>query len=205
VDTCGVADDHMHTRIGCSVLGLMIIVAATAHAQALPDSPVILRSGSWDVHRTHDAMSDASVCTGIYNGRFDIQLSDNALTIGVTDRIKSVRLRFDDAAAQAPRAATRSELHDSRIEIVGNDFAEALNSHRLRYEAVTFGDVVVAGDLDLNGIYVARGNIRAGCAGNPIVMSMPPAPAADKCTPELRQRMTDNGIPAANIEQICRD
>jgi hypothetical protein len=193
----------MRTRRSSFVL--CIVLAGAAHAQALPDSPVILRSGSWDVHRTHDAMSDATLCTGIYNGRFEIQLSDNALTIGVPDRIKSVRLRFDDAAAQAPRAATRSEWHNSRIEIAGAEFAEALNSHRLRYEAVTSGDLTVAGDLDLSGIYVAHGNIRAGCAGNPIVMSMPPAPPADKCTAELRQRMSDSGIPAANIEQICRD
>jgi len=182
---------------------LWFIVAGTAQAQSLPDSPVILRSGSWDVHRTQDAMSDKAVCTGVYDTRYEIQLGDNALTIGVADRLKSVRLRFDDETAQAPRAATSSENRNSRIEIEGRDFAEALNSHRLRYEAVTAGDLTVAGDLDLSGIYVAHGNIRAGCAGNPIVMSMPPAPPADKCTAELRQRMADNGIPTANIDQIC--
>ena len=195
----------MDTRSRCSSLALWFVFAATAHAQALPDSPVILRSGNWDVHRTRDVMNDATVCTGVYNGRFEIQLGDDALTIGVADRIKSVRLRFDDDAAQAPRAATRSELRNSRIEIDGGDFAAALNARRLRYEALTLGGMQVSGDLDLAGIYVAHGNIRAGCAGNPIVMSMPPPPAADKCTPELRQRMADNGLPGANIERICAD
>jgi len=195
----------MDSRSWRSSLVLWFIVAGTAQAQSLPDSPVILRSGSWNVHRTQDAMSDASVCTGVYNTRYEIQLGDNALTIGVADRLKSVRLRFDEATAQAARPATRSENRNSRIEIEGRDFAEALNSHRLRYEAVTTGDLSVAGDLDLSGIYVAHGNIRAGCAGNPIVMSMPPAPPADKCTPELRQRMADSGIPAQNIQQICAD
>ncbi len=195
----------MDTRSRCSSLVLWLIVAGTAQAQSLAESPVILRSGSWDVHRTQDAMTDAAVCTGVYNTRYEIQLGERALTIGVADRLKSVRLRFDEEVAQAPRAATRSENRNSRIEIEGRDFAEALESHRLRYEAVTAGDLTVSGDLDLSGIYVAHGNIRAGCAGNPIVMSMPPAPPADKCTPELRQRMADNGIPGANIDQICRD
>ena len=195
----------MDIRSCCPILVSCLIVAGAVHAQSLPDSPVVLRSGSWDVHRTQDAMSDASVCTGVYNGRYAIQLGDDALTIGTADRIRNVRLRFDDEPAQMPRPATRSEIRNSRIEIEGRDFAAALDAHRLRYEATTFGDLVIAGDLDLSGIYVAHGNIRAGCAGNPIVMSMPPPPPADRCTGELRQRMTDNGIPDANIEQICRN
>lgn len=195
----------MHTRTWRISLALSLLATGAATAQSLQDAPVILRSGAWDVHRTQDAMSDAVACIGVYNGRFEIQLGENMLSIAVTDRIKRVRLRFDDAAAQPARAATRSEQKNSRIEIDGGDFAELLNSRRLRYEADTLGDLAVSGDLDLAGIYVAHGNIAAGCAGNPILMSMPPPPPADKCTPELRQRMADNGIPAANIEQICRN
>jgi hypothetical protein len=189
----------------CLSLVFCVLGSTSSLAQSLSDSPVILRSGAWDVHRTQDAMSDATVCTGVYNGQFDIALAENMLSIAVADRVKSVRLRFDEEAAQPVRAATRSELKNSRIEITGRDFAALLNSRRLRYEAVTLGDLSVSGDLDLAGIYVAHGNVVAGCAGNPIVMSMPPAPAADKCTPELRQRMTDNGIPQPNIDQICRN
>lgn len=96
-------------------------------------------------------------------------------------------------------------MRNSRIEIDGADLSSALNARRLRYEATTLGDLLVSGDLDLSGMYVAYGNIRAGCAGNPILMSMPPAPQHGNCTPELRQRMADHGIPAASIDQICRD
>ena len=189
----------------CACLFVPFLAGSGAAAESLAESPIILRSGSWDVHRSQDPMSDATVCTGVYNGRFEIQLGENSLTIAMPDRIRDVRLRFDEDRAQPARAATRSEIHNNRIEIDASDFATALNAHRLRYAATTFGGPSIDGDIDLSGIYVAHGNIRAGCAGNPIVMSMPPAPAPDKCTPELRQRMADNGIPAANIDQICRD
>jgi hypothetical protein len=189
----------------CLSLVLGISVSTIALAQSLADSPMIFRAGVWDVHRTTDAMTDASVCTAVYNGHFDIALSENMLSIAMADHVKSVRLRFDEEQAQPVRAATASEFKNSRIEIGGGDFAELLDSRRLRYEAVTVGNLSVSGDIDLTGIYLAQGNVAAGCAGNPIVMSMPPPPAADKCTPELRQRMADNGIPAANIDQICRN
>src|SRR5690349_15358981 len=67
---------RMSTRTRRCGLLLWMFVSGTAAAQGLTDSPVILRSGSWDVHRTHDAMSDATVCTGVYDGRYEVQLSD---------------------------------------------------------------------------------------------------------------------------------
>src|SRR5476651_1728744 len=118
----------------CLSLALGISVSTIALAQSLADSPMIFRSGSWDVHRTTDAMTDSSTCTAVYNGHFDITLSENMLSIAMADHIRSVRLRFDEEEAQSVRAATTSEFKNSRIEIRGGDFAELLDSRRLRYE-----------------------------------------------------------------------
>jgi hypothetical protein len=78
-----------------------------------------------------------------------------------------------------------------------------LRSRRLRFSAQTLANGAVSGDIDLVGAMQAHSNVAAGCAGNPIVMPNPPAPPRDGCTPELRQRMADQGIPAGNIEKIC--
>jgi hypothetical protein len=186
-------------------LGLGIALAACgAQAQDGAEAPLIFRSGNWDVHRTVDPMSDASVCTAVYNGQFSIALSENALTIAIPDGVRRVQLRFDSDPALPQREATHSEMRNGRIEITAADFAEVMRSHRLRYEAVTVTHDIQVGDIDLNGAFQAHANVAAGCAGNPIVMPNPPAPPADGCTPELRQRMADQGIPLANIDKICR-
>ena len=195
----------MKRRFGWCVGQVVAFLFATgAQAQSLNESPIILRSGAWDVHRTTDAMTDAVVCTAVYNSEFAVQMSENMLTIASPDGVKRVRLRFDNDAALPDRLATRSEIHNNRIEIDGADFAALLQSRRLRYEALTMNNGSVSGDINLSGAYEAHGNVAAGCAGNAIVMPNPPAQPADNCSAELRQRMADQGIPAANIDKICR-
>jgi len=183
---------------------LALSITAGAGAQNLADAPLIFRSGNWDVHRTSDGMTDTSACVATYGTQYGVMLGENALTIAVPDGVRRVQLRFDNDTALPQRQATRDEVHASRIEIQGADFAEVLRSGRLRYEAVTRNnDATVSGDINLSGAFQAHGNVVAGCAGNPIVMPNPPAPPADNCTPALRQRMADQGIPQANIDKIC--
>lgn len=183
-------------------LGFALAVAG-AQAQNVGDAPIIFRVGHWSVHRTVDAMNDATVCTAVYDGQNGTQLRENALDIDVGDGLRRVQLRFDDDPALPQREASHSEMRNGRIEIGGADFAEVLRSRRLRFSAQTVANDAISGDIDLVGALQAHSNVAAGCAGNPIVMPNPPAPPRDGCTPELRQRMTDQGIPAANIDKIC--
>lgn len=191
----------MEIRRCCAGL-LVCACAASAAAQSLSDSPIVLQSGAWAVHRIQDPMTDASVCLATYGHQDGVQLGAGMFSITTIEPVKKVQLRFDDDSAQSARAATHSEFKNNRIEITGSDFSTLLDSRRLRYEATTISNATLSGDIDLNGAYVAHGNVAAGCAGNPI--NTPKPAASDNCTQELRQRMTDQGIPPANIDKICR-
>jgi len=183
-------------------LGLAL-AAIGAQAQDVGQAPIIFRSGHWSVHRTVDPMTDATVCTALYDGQNGTQLRENALDIDVGDGLRRVQLRFDDDPALPEREASHSEMRNGRIELRGADFSEVLRSRRLRFSAQTLANGAITGDIDLVGALQVHSNVAAGCAGNPIVMPNPPAPPRDGCTPELRQRMADQGIPVGNIEKIC--
>jgi hypothetical protein len=179
----------------------LVICAVAAHAQSLTSSPVIFRSGAWEVHRSTDAMTDASVCTAIYKNNFGVQLGENMLTIAVPDGVKNVKLRFDNIDPQAVRAASHSEFQNNRIEIAGGDFHQVIDSSRLRYQVTTAANSVVTGDIDLNGVFQTHDNVRAGCAGSAVASTN--APTTDECTPALRDRMSRRGIAPQDIEEIC--
>jgi hypothetical protein len=187
------------SRIAFASLSFCIVIGASA--QSLSSSPVIFRSGPWEVHRTTDAMTDATVCTAVYKNNFGVQLSENMLTIAVPDGVKNVQLRFDDSDPQAVRPATHSEFENSRVEITGGDFHQVIDSSRLRYQVTTAANSVVTGDIDLGGVFQTHDNVRAGCAGSPI--ATPTAQTSDACTPALRDRMSHKGIAAQDIEEIC--
>jgi hypothetical protein len=178
---------------------MSIVCVTTAFAQSLQDSPVIFRSGQWDVHRTRDAMSDATLCTAVPHDNFAIQLTDGMLTIALSDGVKQVQLRFDSADAQPARRATPSEFQNGRIEITGADYAQVLDAKRLRYEASTVSNGAVSGDINLDGVFLAHGNVAAGCAGNPISTRT----TADTCLPAMREKMKQKGIVARDIDDIC--
>ena len=179
----------------------LVLCGATASAQSLVNSPIIFSAGVWDVHRTTDLMSDSTVCTAIYKNQFGIQLSENMLTIAIADGVKNVQLRFDEGNANAVRPATPSEFKNNRIEITGSDFAELLDSHRLRYQATTGANGVASDDIDLNGVFQTHDNVRAGCAGNPVAKSAPAT--RDACSAGVRNRMAQKGIAAQDIQDIC--
>ena len=189
---------RLNTRLAFASL---VACGVVAHAQSLTSSPVIFRSGAWEVHRSTDAMSDAAVCTAIYKNNFGVQLGENMLTIAVPDGVKNVQLRFDNGDPQAVRDATHSEFQNSRVEITGNDFHQVIDSSQLRYQVTTAANSVVTGDIDLNGVFQTHDNVRAGCAGSAIASAN--VPASDACTPALRDRMSRKGIAPQDIEEIC--
>ena len=194
----------MNVRMGSMsriAVASLVVCAVGASAQSLTSSPVIFRSGGWEVHRSTDAMTDASVCTAIYKNNFGVQLAENMLTIAIADGVKNVQLRFDNADPQTVRPATQSEFQNNRVEITGSDFHQVIDSSRLRYQVTTAANSVVTGDIDLNGVFQTHDNVRAGCAGNAIASAS--APVSDACTPALRDRMSRKGIAPQDIEEIC--
>ncbi|MEP6485476.1 MAG: hypothetical protein ABJB01_13585 [Rudaea sp.] len=188
---------------GTAVCLVTLFFAGVAAAQSLNNSPIIFSSGVWDVHRTTDAMTDATVCTSIYKNQFGIQLGENMLTIAIADGVKNVQLRFDEAAAKPLRLATKSEFQNNRIEVTASDFAELIDSRRLRYQVTTGTNDTASGDIDLNGVFQTHDNVRAGCAGNPIAAPEHSAAMVDTCTPGLRDRMSRKGIAPQDIQDIC--
>ena len=190
----------MRIAIGSFVAIGILLTSTLANAQALQNSPIIFHSGQWDVHRTRDAMTDATVCTGVYRDQYSVQLSENMLVIALSDGVKEVQLRFDDADALPPRKGSPSEFKNGRIEITGSDFTQVLDSKRLRYEAQTVTNGTMSGDINLDGVFQVHGNVAAGCSGNPIAVAKA---ATDGCTTAMRDRMMQKGIAARDIDDIC--
>ena len=192
---------HVCTPIRNTFALLALTVAAHAGAQSLTASPIIFSVGAWDVHRTTDMMTDATVCTAIYKNNFGVQLGENMMTIAIADGVKNVQLRFDSANAGAVRPATPSEFKNNRVEITGSDFAEMLNSRWLRYQVTTGTNNTGSGEIDLNGVFQTHDNVRAGCAGSPVAKTAPATREA--CSKGVRDRMAQKGIAPQDIQDIC--
>jgi hypothetical protein len=168
----GVMSGRGSTRITAAVTSLAMmlccLVLQPASAAPLEDSPVVLRSGDWAVHRTQDSMTDANICTASYRDDYAVQLGSHTLTIGVADGLTNVTLRFVEDKARAARPPKRAERAVSAIDIEGADFDQLPRSKRLRYRALTANDAIVEGNIDLNGAMDAYKNIQAGCVGDPL-------------------------------------
>jgi hypothetical protein len=113
-------------------------------------------------------MTDANICTAIYQNDPAIQLGSHSLTIAVVDGLKDVTLRFDEERALQARLPKRSEHAVSAINIEGADFSRLLQSKRLRYRVLTATDALDEGDIDLNGAGDAYKDIQSGCVGEPL-------------------------------------
>ena len=192
---------RVRTSIRNTVVLFAVSVAGFASAQSLTASPIIFSAGVWDVHRTTDMMTDATVCTAVYKNNFGVQLGENMMTIAIADGVKSVQLRFDGANPQAVRPATPSEFKNNRIEITGSDFAQVLDSRWLRYQVTTGTNNTASGEIDLNGVFQTHDNVRAGCAGSPVAKAAPVT--RDACSKGVRDRMAQKGIAPQDIQDIC--
>lgn len=191
----------MRMELRCALVVSLVIACSAVSAQSLTSSPIIFSAGVWDVHRTTDTMTDATVCTSIYKNNFNVQLGENTLTVAIADGVKNVQLRFDDANPEAVRPATPSEFKNNRIEITGSDFAEMLDSRRLRYQVTTGTNSTASGEIDLNGVFQTHDNVRAGCAGSPVAKAAPVT--RDTCSRAVRDRMAQKGIAPQDIQDIC--
>jgi hypothetical protein len=146
----------------------VLLGSSAATAQTLAESPVVFQSSDWAVHRRQDPMTDANICTALYRGSSGIQLGSHSLAIAIDGGVKSVTLRYDNAAAHAPRLPKHSERSVGAVNIEGPEFDELLQSGRLRYRVLTGTDNVIEGDIDLAGARDALTNIQNGCLGEPV-------------------------------------
>lgn len=196
-------------------LALVSAVTLSGTAPALADlrsATPAFRTGKWVVLRDKDPMTDAVSCTGILAGEYAHQLSERALYLGIRGGLESVTLRFDDEPAKQMRLPTSTEKKSGNIILEGPEFDQAINSQRLRVQALTLVSGLKTLDLNLQGIAQAAKSIQEGCPGNAATKnvsienpgeSATAPPPAQACSPEIIQRMKTANVSAKQIGKIC--
>lgn len=145
------------------VLALYFASFPTAYAESGKESQVTLITGNWTILRSIDAMKDKVTCTGLYKANKGIQLVSDALYIAVNGGIQSIRLRLGETPARAIRLPRDVEQSVGAVVIDGSDFADLLQSTRLRVRILTMVRGVITEDLDTTGMLAALEHIHAGC------------------------------------------
>jgi hypothetical protein len=149
----------MRTRATILISVMLPFVTATAALSGdLGQAPVVAKYGKWSVRRTLDPMTDKASCTGLYENRFDIQLSEDVCFIGERGKggVQAITLRFDDQPARPMQLANDTEKDVGAIGVRGDDFQELLTANRLRYQIPLMIGGLDNGDLDLNGLAAAH-------------------------------------------------
>ena len=143
------------------VLALFLVITGPAVFDAvavhLNDAPVIFASGKWSVRAYKDSMMDRVVCTGLYEQRFDIQVSEENFYIGLQGRggVRGYTLRFDDNPAERSRVPDSIERDVSIVRVTGSTFSRLLSAKRLRVQVVTLLGPRVDEDIDLSDLPAA--------------------------------------------------
>ena len=128
----------MYSKLRILMLWAIVVAMPLGVSAAnLGDAKVAFSSGNWKVLRSTDPMTDTANCTGIYKDSYSVQLASDALFIRMQNGIRSVTLRFGAKPAHAMRLATGMEQRLYSVRISGSDFAELIDSERLRYEVLT--------------------------------------------------------------------
>jgi hypothetical protein len=207
-------------KYAATVLSILMLIAASngASAQSLKDSPTTLKVGSWSVLRSVDSMTDKVSCTGIYKSNYGIQLTPKALYVKVAGGIQSVTLRFNEEPPLAMRLPQKMEKDVGTVIIDGREFSQAVESSRIRLQALTLVRGLASEDLDTTGIKAAFEHIRAGCPVPEPVVAAPPAAASisapdakpavaeeKACSEQLQARLKAEGVTDKQIKAACRN
>jgi hypothetical protein len=189
-----------------AALMIMVIVPGYALAQSLKDAKVAFASGNWRVLRTINPMNDTTGCTGIYKEDYSVQMTSEKLYISIQGGIQGVTLRFGEKPARGFRLPEKIEKDIRSVIISGSDFAELVNSERLRYQVSTLVSGIKTGDLDLTGIRPALESIRSGCPiqEGAVAVQTPASLAGALCSNVLVSRMKAQGIKDEQILAICQ-
>ena len=142
--------------IACCVS--LVLLASPARAEF---GEQVEKSGNWTVRRTFHAITEEPACVANYKDRFEIQLDENDLFVGLGGRgeVSSVVLRFDDKPAKESRPASETEKRIRAVNLRGAEFEELMSSERLRIKIRTAADTTIEEDLDLDGVKEAHGEL----------------------------------------------
>ena len=198
----------MRSKLRVFVVGAVVAAIPTSgSAQSLKDAKLAFTSGNWKVLRSNDPMNDTTNCTGIYKDNYSVQLTPDRLFIGIQGGIQSVTLRFGEKPPRGLRLAEDIEKRIRSIIVSGSDFAELLDSERLRYQVSTLVSGIKTDELDLTGLRPALENIRSGCliqAGANAAGETRPSLSASLCSSILVSRMKAQGLKDEQILSICQ-
>ena len=103
-------------------------------------------------------MTDKVGCTGLYQKRFDFQLTADSFYVSLRGRgsVQGYLYRLDDAPATRLRAATRDEKTLGAWSITGSGLRDLLAAKRLRTQTITLRNSSVDEDISLEGIAEAH-------------------------------------------------
>ncbi|MES1982065.1 MAG: hypothetical protein V4443_06265 [Pseudomonadota bacterium] len=140
-----------------------LIFSAIPAAEAY-DSTATFQSGKWTVNTSVNEVDNTAVCTAVYQGNEHVQLSSDALYVGVRGGISTVTLHLDDKPARPVRPATEREDSMGTVIFADDELAQVITSRKLHAEVVTISNGVQTIDLDLDGIGAAIKHIRSDCS-----------------------------------------
>jgi len=194
----------------CLAINLFAVIllarGQVSQAQSLKDAQTTLKAGNWTVLRSTDTMTDKVTCTGVYRTNRGIQLSNDGLYVNIKGGIKTVTLRFGENAARPLRLPQKMERDVGAVILEGSDFADALQSNRLRLQVLTLVSGIATEDLDITGIQAAADHIKAGCpptAGSGSAPK-PQSTPASLCTDQLRANLRAAGVTERQMAAACR-
>ena len=141
----------MRFKLFAGFLIITLLSPTLARAKDAKPDPSISKIGNWSIHLSIDPMTDSKSCTGLYNGKFDVQLNEGHLYISLRGRggVSGIVLRFDDEPARPLRLPTEMEKRIDIVDIEGEDFQKLLDSKRLRVQVLTVLNSLVDEDISL--------------------------------------------------------
>jgi hypothetical protein len=162
------------------VLVIALLGSALEMATGEERDAVIATVGKWSIHLSVDSMTDAKTCTGLYEGKYAVQLNEGKLYVNLRGRggVSSIVLRFDNEPARPLRLATEMEQKLQIATIEGEDFKKLLESTRLRVRVLTVLDTIVDVDILLGNLKGALAIISGPKCGDSAKQAPARAPGA---------------------------
>jgi hypothetical protein len=178
------------------------MAAATAVAQVPKGAIRTLQVGGWDVYRGLDRMTDKVTCSAVYRTDPRVQMSDDALYVGMAGGIESITIRFGDQDPRKLRFPTEIERKIGAVMLEWGDFHEFQAFGRIRVQARTIAQGLQFRDVDAAGAREAVAHMKNGCLIAAGVKEIP-AESPGRCTPELRARLAAAGVTAEQVRAAC--
>ena len=138
------------------IVGLM--TSSVAFGADVSGDKVLVTTGKWTVRLTPDLLTGKKACTGLYENKYIVQLTNDALFFSQAPNggLKAYTVQFDEGPASAQRDASPFERDIQSAALRGDDFKKALTSKRVRLHITTAGDRIADDDVDLSGIDTAH-------------------------------------------------